>query len=863
MKFNLEVKKSPQPEPCTQSVKSAPIRSKQDLIARYPECFDGIGKLKSEYHITLDPAVPPVVHPPRKVPISMKDEIKDELDNMVKNDIIAKIQEGEPMAWVNGLVYRRKSNGRLRLCLDPKDQNEAIKREHHVTPTLEEILPKLNGAKVFPIVDAKCGYWNIILDKDSSYLTTFNSPYGCYRFKRMLFGLKMSQDIFQTRIDQTYEGCRGVIGIADDVVVYGDSEASHDANMHGMISRCKETGLKLNPDKCFIKQDQIKFYGIICTKDGIQPDPSKVSALKQMAPPTNKQEVQTFLGMANYMSPFIPNLSTLTAPLQELITEKTPFCWNATYQQALDKIKESISNEVMLTYFDSSKPTVLQVDASLQGLGAALLQDDKPVAFASKALTNTETRYANIEREMLAVVYGCERFHTYLFGRNFTVHSDHKPLESIHLKHLTAAPPRLQRMLLRLQPYDLMIKYQPGKTMEIAVALSRLSPEETGEVKGMDVQILEICPQFSNDMIKRIKEATAADPELSALKEQTYIGWPSDIKGVPALIKPYWAFRDEISIDNGLMMKRHRIIIPKALQNVILLKLHASHQGTEKTKLLARSAFYWRDLNRDIDNVTKSCSICQEPQSKQAKEPLMPTEIPPRPWHTVGSDLFYLDGSEYLLVADYYSKFTFAGKILPGKSTSKTVIELMKQIFSEHGIPHVVWSDNGPHYNCYSFTEFAQQYGFKHVTSSPHFPSSNGFIESPVKTTKKTLKKAKATNSDPYLALMCLRSSTIDGKLPSPAELLLGRPLQDNLPRRIQASPNNDDITERLEYRQERQRHYHDRGCKSLPHVAPGQPIRIQDPVSSTWKPAMVKEKPDKVPRSYTVTTPAGQELTA
>ena len=143
---------------------------------------------------------------------------------------------------------------------------------------------------------------------------------------------------------------------------------------------------------------------------------------------------------------------------------------------------------------------------------------------------------------MLAVVYGCERFRTYLFGHNFTVQSDHKPPESIHLKHLTAAPPRLQQMLLRLQPYDLVIKYQPGKTMEMA------------DAQGMDVQIHEICPQFSNDMIKRIKEATAANPELSALKEQTYIGCPSDIKGVPALIKPYWAFRDEISIDNRLII---------------------------------------------------------------------------------------------------------------------------------------------------------------------------------------------------------------------------------------------------------------------------------------------------------------------
>ena len=153
-------------------------------------------------------------------------------------------------------------------------------------------------------------------------------------------------------------------------------------------------------------------------------------------------------------------------------------------------------------------------------------------------------------------------------------------------------------MLLRFQPYDLVIKYQPGKTMEIADALSRLSPEETGKVRVMDVQIHEICPQFSNDLIKRIKEATAADSELNTLKEQTYIAWPSNIKGVPCLIKPYWAFRDEISIESGLIMKQRRIIIPKALQNEILLKLHASHQGTEKTKLRARSAVYWRDLNR-------------------------------------------------------------------------------------------------------------------------------------------------------------------------------------------------------------------------------------------------------------------------
>jgi len=865
LRFNLEVKEentNTTTQPATQSsINSSKIRSKEDVITQYPECFDGIGKFKGEYHITLDPNVPPVVHPPRRVPVSMKDDIKRELDEMIEQDIIAKIQEGQPTAWVNSLVYRRKANGRLRLCLDPKDLNEAIQREHHSTSTLEEILPKLSGAKLFSIVDVKCGYWNVVLDEESSFLTTFNSPYGRYRFKRMPFGLKMSQDIFQTRIDQTFEGCKGVSGIADDIVIFGKDEEDHDNNFHGMIRRCKETGIKLNPDKCFIRQDHIKFYGIICGPDGIKPDPDKVSVLKQMNPPTTKQELQTFLGLANYMAPFIPSLSTLTAPLRELVKQSSPFVWNATYQDAFDKIKSSISNQITLTYFDPKKDTVLQVDASTKGLGATLLQDNKPVAFASKALNEVESRYANIERELLAVVYGCEKFHTYLYGRSFIVHTDHKPLESIHLKHLTAAPPRLQRMLLRLQAYDLVIQYRPGKQMEIADALSRLSPEEKHAIPDLNVEVHVVYPQFSNNVITQIKEHSQSDPELTALREQVYHGWPQNAKDVPQLLKPYWSYRDEITIEDGILMKGHRIIIPGVMQQEILSKLHASHQGTEKTKLRARSAVFWRNLNKDIDNVTKTCSTCQEYQPSQQKESLIQTEVPPRAWHTVASDLFYLAGDEYLLVADYYSKYSFVRKIPKNQSNSGTVIQMMKQIFSEHGVPKVLRSDNGPHYDSQAFKVFARDYDFTHVTSSPNYAKSNGFIESQVKAAKSALYKAKATNTDPYIALMCLRATPVDSKLPSPAELLLGRPIQDNLPRKIQRSRDSDDVIERLQHRQQQQKYYHDRSCKDLPTLLPTQKVTIQDPVTHKWTPATVNRKLEEVPRSYTVTTTAGREL--
>ena len=193
-----------------------------------------------------------------------------------------------------------------------------------------------------------------------------------------------------------------------------------------------------------------------------------------MTPPTNKQELQAFLGLATYMGTFIPSLSTLTLPLRELVKDRSAFDWSPAHQETFDKVKNAISAETTLGYYDPTKEIILPADASTAGLGATLLQDQKPIAFASETLTDTESRYANIERELLAVVYGCERFHTYLFGRSFVAESDHKPLESIQMKNLVSAPPRLQRMLLRLQPYDVTIRYPPGKQMHVADALSRL-----------------------------------------------------------------------------------------------------------------------------------------------------------------------------------------------------------------------------------------------------------------------------------------------------------------------------------------------------------------------------------------------------
>ena len=317
-----------------------------------------------------------------------------------------------PMDWVSSLAYSMKPNGRLWLCLNPKDLNDAIKRDHHKTPTVEEITHQL-GSTRFTKLDGTSSYLCIVLDYKSSLLMAFNTPWGWYRFVHLPFGLAYSQDIFQWMMDQILECCEGVIGITDNVVVHGKDDAEHDRHLHNLMQVACEHGLIFNWEKCDVKATSVTFFGTVYDRDRAHPDPKKVEAIHKMPPPEGPQELHKFLGMTTYLSPFIPSLSTLTAPLQGLLKKGTEFTWNNSYQDAFDTVKKMmVCMDMTFWYFDAHKPVIIQVDASQKGLGATLLQDGCPVAFASKALTPTEQHYANIECEMLACVFGAERFHT-------------------------------------------------------------------------------------------------------------------------------------------------------------------------------------------------------------------------------------------------------------------------------------------------------------------------------------------------------------------------------------------------------------------------------------------------------------------
>ena len=394
---------------------------------------------------------------------------------------------------------------------------KAIERKQWYARTLDDILPELaqskyftvkdgtsgfwhlpldfrSSLKYFTVKDGTCGFWHLPLDFRNSLLTMFNTLWGKYRWLRMLFGLKVSGDVFKERLDKVIRLVPGVLGITDDIVIHSATENTHDGTVLVLCKTARLNNLSLNSKRMQFKSTNCKFFGHRLTPDGIKVDPKKIEAIIQMDPPQNVANLQSLNGMVNYLKKFSPVLSELTEPLRRLCKSGVKWAWESEQQNAFEAIKQVITTLPVLTYFDKTKKHTIQCNASRKGLGAVLLQESKPVMYVSRALTETEQRYSNIERELLAIVFALERLNHYTFGRTITVQSDHQPLKSIWKKSIVSASPRLQRLLLlRLAHYDLNIEFLRGKENVIADALSRVCPLQSSDSKTKDSNI-DIIP---------------------------------------------------------------------------------------------------------------------------------------------------------------------------------------------------------------------------------------------------------------------------------------------------------------------------------------------------------------------------------
>ncbi|UYV70824.1 K02A2.6-like [Cordylochernes scorpioides] len=826
----------------------------------YPKLFTGLGTLQGSYTIKLkDESQPHAIYTPRRIPIPLLNKTKEQLDQMVEKGVIEKVEQ--PTDWCAPMVIVPKpSSNDLRICVDLTALNKFVKREHYPIPSVEYTLAQMGGAKLFSKLDANSGFWQIPLSEESSSLTTFLTPFGRYRFKRLPFGISSAPEVFQRKMSNLLESQSGVNCHMDDIVIWGATQEEHDERLRCVLRKLQDSGLTLNKEKCIFSVKEIKFLGHLITERGVLPDPNKVQAIREFPSPSSISEVRRFLGMVNFTGKFIPDLSTILYPLNQLLVKRYDWRWDSAQEEAFEKVKKLLSTSPALTLFDPNLPTTVSADASSYGLGAVLLQKSedgyqKAVAYASRTMSETEKRWAQIEKESLAIVWACERFQDYLMGNTFSIETDHKPLIPIFsTKNLDEMTPRIQRLRLRMMRYSYSIYHTPGKDIVVADALSR-SPIKISHEKDLEneicsfVQQITSCPPFKDENMKEIWQYQNEERVCREIKDYCEKGWPTKNE-LSAEAKAFWCLRYEMSVIDGLLMRNSRIYIPKSLRSKVLNSLHEGHLGIEKCRGRARSSVWWPRISQEIGELVRNCPNCIEERSNP-QQPLIVSDFPSRPWEKVGIDHFYLKGKYYLLIADYYSRFPELA-LLEDQTTHSTILHC-KSIFARHGIPEEVRSDNGPQFGL-EFKKFAKEYGFHHITSSPRFPQSNGFIESMVKNIKNQLKKGR----DPYLSLLGYRTAPLENGY-SPAELCMNRKLRTTVPTSpVQLQSRIPDL-ENLEMREKDQRHkkkthfdIHHR-ARELPHLNKGTRVWVKD----LRVPGVVLEDAGS-PRSYIVNSPKG-----
>jgi transposase InsO family protein len=840
----------------------ASVKQSNDILDQYPEVFKdnaiGVFPCKPVHLVCRDDAVPKIL-PTRREPVAFRGRLQSTLDNMCKLGVLVKVDE--PTDWVNQMAIQEKKSGELRVCLDPRPLNEVLKKEQYTLPTLEEILPYLSDAKVFTKLDLAHAFWHVRLDEESSLLTTFASPHGRYRWTRLPFGLSVSSEIFQKHLHQALGGLDGVICVADDIVVYGCGEdypaavKNHDEKLSALLERCETLGVKLNKQKCEIRKDKITFLGHEITQDGLRADPEKIQGIVQMKRPQNKTEVQVLQGTVNYLARFMPKLAEIMAPIRQLTCDGVDFVWGKSQDQAFKHIKTLVTKAPVLAYYKPDEELVLQCDASNKGLGAVLLQKGRPIAYKSRALTETESRYASIEKEMLAVVWSLEKFHQYTYGRKILVHSDHKPLEAITRKSLASAPKRLQNMLIRAQNYDYTIVWQKGKDQVIADLLSRISPAIS--LGDADFEHINMCAYLpmGDERLEQLRKATEQDDVLAAVKTFILNGWPEDKSSLPSMVIPYFSFSDELTVQNGILFKRDRVVVPYIMRKEMRKVIHEAHLGVTGCTKLARESLFWPGMTSEIREYISTCEICRRYERSNQKETLMSPTPPDRPWQKVGMDIFELEGVEYLVTVDYFSNYWELDRL--EDTTSTTIIRKLKANFARHGIPTTLVSDNAANLTSEKMRQFTYKWDICHVTSSPHNPRSNGMAESAVKTAKTILRKCKEAGGDEFLAVLNHRNTPSQDMDESPVQRLFNRRTRTLLPTTanlLEPKTNGSFMRKKLlKKKAEKQAEYYNKGAKDLPVLEEGDTVRMKPHVlgEKVWKKGTVNKRLDE--RSYEI----------
>ena len=762
------------------------------------------------------------------------------------------MEKAEFSEWATPMVHVPKADGTTRSCGDyAVTVNPQLNVPQYPIPLPEDVFVKLQGGKRFTKLDLKNAYQQLPLDPDSQQFVTINTHRGLYRYKRLPFGIASSPAIFQRTMDIILQGLEHVAAIQDDILTTGKDDEHHIQNLNTVLSRLDSYGLRLQLNKCKFMQQSVTYMGCVISAEGISPTEDKVEAIKKAPRPENCTQLRAFLGMINYHGKFIRNLSSILQPLNQLLQKDQEFRWSPQCEEAFNKAKESLSSSHVLVHYNPSLPVILESDASQYGIGAVILHrfpngDERPIAYASRSLNSSEKNYSQIEKEGLAIIFGVTKYYMYLFGRKFTLRTDHKPLLKIFAPDSATpvlAAARLQRWSLLLSSYQYEIEFKPSAEVASADALSRLPMQyrKDASVEDKIFQVSAIQLRKHPVSVLEIARQTARNPVLAKALAMTQNGWPVHFCTTPEL-KPFFLRKDELSVEQGCLMWGLRTIIPPSLQEQILSELHKAHPGVARMKAAARSHVWWPGIDSAIEERARGCKQCFKTRKAPQVAPLSPWSWPTAPWQRIHIDFATHQSNHYLIVVDAHSKWPEV--IGPMKTTTaEATANALRNIFARYGLPKQIVSDNGPPFQSAEYEEFLRQNGIQRILVSPYHPSSNGLAERFVQTFKHSL---ESSASDPACSLqqriqnflLSYRSTQHATTGSSPAKLFLQRELRTRL------SLVKPDLATHVSCQQEKMKMHHDQHAK-FREIAVGDTVLARDHLSGQkWQPGTVVQHP-------------------
>lgn len=783
------------------------------LLSSFPDICEGVGCHKDlKISLPLKEGARHVVAPPARIPVNLYPKVKAELERLESQGVFESVPVDDNTQSVSRLVPVPKpiegsDEIGVRITFDWRNLNQNLDPVHHATPTIEELKARLINAKVFSQVDMKDAFYQLPLDEESKKLTTFSTPWGLKRCTRLIQGASPSSAICHETIRRDLEPISSALNIADNILVWGcgDTEEEavkqHDKTLEEVFLMFRRTGLTLNPKKSVFSATRTKFFGYMFSAEGVFPDPDKVTALRNASPPASKEDVRSFLGMAGFNSQFIPGYATLSSPLRRLTQKGVNFRWGTEEKESFLAITKAISDNTLLAYYDTTLPTALFTDASPVGVNATLAQLDaegryRPVNIASRALTATEMQYDQLEREAVAMHFGCTRFRIFLQGCHFTHFIDPEPLKHMMEKTKREAPARIERIRLKLQGFDSTIQLIKGKHNPADYlsrhplpysSCSKAERECYADVRNYIFVVAHMLPEALT--VTRVRDALSVDPVLTKVTQLLRAGTRTCPTQDRSLIpfRPVWS---ELSLGAGLLLRGERVVLPQSLVKDAIQLAHEGHMGIQKTKQYLRSCVWFPKMDSLTETAIKGCIPCQAVTPGSRREPLQMTPLPAEPWQLVAADIFgpLPSGEKILVLKCLRSKWPEVCIFLRNQATNADgVISAMEKLFAIHGIPDVIRTDNGPPFNSATYKQFSRNYGFQTQKVTPLWPEANGQAESFMKCLGKVIRTAHIENKDWKKALnsflMAYRATPHPSTGVTPADLLYpGRRFKTLLP---------------------------------------------------------------------------------